>query len=357
MAQPRPTIILTQDQENLAIAEFKKSPDIMGITRKVFGDDTLDGRCAEGKVIKKFLTKKGLNPDTTKPEKVGLIDLDVSQKAFLMGASVDIGMNALEIARLMFKDETIMPLSQKHRTTLDYLKKNRPEILDDEDILAEKKWSPPTTVGRVVELTNKWAGTSIDKVTMNNKLLARMNQLLLYLRSPRLLNFINDFKSQSDRDLFEGEFIRSVHDKPDLTNDELNAYITVCTNYIRQKHIQRRMARLNRIAADADTDKDMTIKFTELLKGTNMELNDCEKRIETALKGLNGTRTERLKAHGRQNGSILALVTAFEDKEERDRIVMMAEMENELNAEEANRLENMDELKARILGITKEEIL
>jgi len=351
------SIKLTLEQKRQAEQEFAKDPHIMNVTRKVFGDDSLDGRCKEGKAVKQFLVSKGLQPDTTKTEKVGLIELDSSQKEFLMGPSVDVGMNALEITRLVFKDEGIMPLSQKHRTVLEYLRKFRPEVVDENEILAEKRWSPPTALSRAVDLTNKWAGQSLDKTNLSNKLKGHMERLLLYLRSPRFVHFINNFKSQADRELFEGEFVRSVWDKPDLTNDELNTYVTVCTNYIRQKHIQRRMDRLNAMVNDVDTDQDMTIRFTELLKGTNEELNQCEKRIETAVNSLNGKRQERLKAHGKSNGSILALVEAFCDKEERDRIVMMASMKNKLMEDEADQLESMDDLKARVLGITKEELL
>ena len=38
-------------------------------------------------------------------------------------------------------------------------------------------------------------------------------------------------------------------------------------------------------------------------------------------------------------------------------MIMMAEMQNKLIEEEADRLESMDEYKARILGISKKEIL
>ena len=55
--------------------------------------------------------------------------------------------------------------------------------------------------------------------------------------------------------------------------------------------------------------------------------------------------------------SIAALVEAFQEKEERDRMILMAEMQNKLVEDEANRLETMDEYKARILGISKKELL
>ena len=182
-------------------------------------------------------------------------------------------------------------------------------------------------------------------------------KLLFYLKSPRFVHFINQYSTIADRDLFESEFVRTVWDKPDLTNDELNLYITVCTNYVRQKHIQQRIDRLNNMLNDTDNERDITLRLTELIKATSEELNQCEKRIESLTKDLNGSRQARLKARGEQNGSIAALVEAFQEKEERDRMIMMAEMQNKLIEEEADRLESMDDYKARILGISKKEML
>ena len=184
-----------------------------------------------------------------------------------------------------------------------------------------------------------------------------IEQLINHLRSPRFHHFINQYSTLADRDLFESEFVRAVWDKPDLTNDELNSYVTLCTNYVRQKHIQQRIDRLNALLNDADSERDVTMRLTELIKATSDELNQCEKRIESLTKDLNGSRQQRLKAKGEENGSIFALVEAFTDKEERDRMIMMAELQNKLIEEEVNKLESMDEYKARILGISKRELL
>jgi hypothetical protein len=99
------------------------------------------------------------------------------------------------------------------------------------------------------------------------------------------------------------------------------------------------------------------MRLTEIIKATSEELNQCEKRIESLTKDLNGSRTARLKSKGEENGSIFALVEAFQEREERDRMIMMAELQNKLIEEEADRLESMDDYKARILGISKKELL
>ena len=333
-------ITLTEEQKAQIEDEFNKTPDLKHITQTVFNDTSLDGRSKEGRAVRAFLINNNLEFTTTLVPRVDEVDLTSEQKEFLMSNNVERGMNALEVTRLTFKDREIQPLSQQHRTVMDFLRQHRPEIVDDNEMITSDKWSPPKSLSRAIKKVNDWAG-----------------QLLFYLKSPRFVHFINQYSTIADRDLFESEFVRTVWDKPDLTNDELNLYITVCTNYVRQKHIQQRIDRLNNMLNDTDNERDITLRLTELIKATSEELNQCEKRIESLTKDLNGSRQARLKARGEQNGSIAALVEAFQEKEERDRMIMMAEMQNKLIEEEADRLESMDDYKARILGISKKEML
>mgnify|MGYP003648749062 FL=1 len=350
-------IELTNEQKTEITTEFSRNPDLKHITQKVFQDDSLDGRSKEGRAVRSFLINNNLTFTTTLAPRVDEVDLDPEQKEFLMSDNVERGMNALEITRLAFKDRDIQPLSQQHRTVMEFLRRYRSEIVDDNEMITNDKWSPPKSISRAIKKVNDWAGCKFDEITIQTKQKKMMEKLLFYLKSPRFVHFINQYSTIADRDLFESEFVRTVWDKPDLTNDELNLYITVCTNYVRQKHIQQRIDKLNTMLNDTDNERDLTLRLTELIKATSEELNQCEKRIESLTKDLNGSRQARLKARGEQNGSIAALVEAFQEKEERDRMIMMAEMQNKLIEEEADRLETMDEYKARILGISKKEIL
>ena len=348
---------LTNEQKTQITREFSRNPDLKHITQIVFQDDSLDGRSKEGRAVRSFLINNNLTFTTTLVPKVEEIDLDAEQKEFLMSRNVERGMNALEITRLTFKDREIQPLSQQHRTVMEFLRRYRPEIVDDNEMITNDKWSPPKSLSRAIKKVNDWAGQNLEEIEIQTKQKRMMEKLLFYLKSPRFVHFINQYSTVGDRDLFESEFVRTVWDKPDLTNDELNLYITVCTNYVRQKHIQQRIDKLNTMLNDTDNERDLTMRLTEIIKATSDELNQCEKRIESLTKDLNGSRQARLKAKGEQNGSIAALVEAFQEREERDRMIMMVEMQTKLIEEEADRLESMDDYKARILGISKREIL
>ena len=47
----------------------------------------------------------------------------------------------------------------------------------------------------------------------------------------------------------------------------------------------------------------------------------------------------------------------FQEEEERETIIRIAEMQKEVVAKEAERLEGMVEWKARVLGISQEDVL
>ncbi len=348
---------LTEEQKEEILKLFKKNPDLMFITRKVFNDETIDGRSKQGRAVRKFLAEQDKKAKTTLVPKAEQIHLTKEQKEFLMTDNIEVGMNALEIARLTFKDRDVQPLSMKHRIIVDFLKTYRPEIVDDNEIVTKEKWTPPKSINRAIVKINNFCGTTLEELNLQTKQKKLVEQLILYFKSPRFNHFINQYVTLADRDLFESEFVRAVWDKPDLTNDELNLYVTVCANYVRQKHIQQRIDKLNALLDDQDNERDITMRLTEIIKATSEELNQCEKRIESLTKDLNGSRTARLKAKGEENGSIFALVEAFQEREERDRMIMMAELQNKLIEEEADRLESMDDYKARVLGISKKELL
>ena len=348
---------LTEEQKEEILKLFKKNPDLMFITRKIFNDEDIDGRSKQGRAVRNFLAGQDKRANTSLAPKVELVHLDKEQKEFLMTDNIEVGMNALEIARLTFKDRDVQPLSMKHRVIVDFLKTYRPEVVDDNEIITKEKWTPPKSINRAIVKINNFCGTRLEELNLQTKQKRLVEQLILYFKSPRFNHFINQYATIADRSLFESEFVRAVWDKPDLTNDELNLYVTVCANYVRQKHIQMRIDKLNALLDDQDNERDITMRLTEIIKATSEELNQCEKRIESLTKDLNGSRTARLKAKGEENGSIFALVEAFQDREERDRMIMMAEMQNKLIEEEADRLESMDDYKARILGISKKELL
>ena len=181
--------------------------------------------------------------------------------------------------------------------------------------------------------------------------------LFKFLRSPRFTQIINNYGKEEDQELFQAEFIRATWDKPDLTSDEVNLYVNVCVDYINLKNISCHMEKLNRMFDDADEQQELTVRLSELLKTKSEEYNQCEKRQESLIQRLAGDRAKRVSLRQDNNGSVLALVESFQNQEERELMVKMAEMQKKAIAEEADNLESMAEWKSRILGISKSDVV
>ena len=56
---------LTEEQKEEILKLFKKNPDLMFITRKVFNDDDIDGRSKQGRAVRKFLAGQDKKANTS----------------------------------------------------------------------------------------------------------------------------------------------------------------------------------------------------------------------------------------------------------------------------------------------------
>ena len=322
--------------------------------RDRFNDESLDGRSKEGRCVKEFLTEKSLNYNTTKQKKVKDIELTDSQKEFIEQYSDD-GLSSYRIAELLFPESKITPLSKETRVVYSFLKELG-KVKETESALYTE-YSAPKSEERVVELINQFASQELEYDKLNIRSKEFVSSTKKFLNSPRFIYQINSYPSQVDRGLFEAEFVRSVWDKPDLTSDEINLYIMLNMEYINQKYIQAATSKLNKMFDDVDDQREMAMKLTEAIKVKTDEYDKCEKRIESLIKKLQGDRATRMKDKISANATILSLIRAFQEKDERDRMVRMAEMQKEAAEDEAERLESMPEWKARVLGISKSDVI
>ena len=79
--------------------------------------------------------------------------------------------------------------------------------------------------------------------------------------------------------------------------------------------------------------------------------------MESLIQKLQGDRSKRISSHQRQNANILALVQLFQEEEERKVMVKIAQLQKKAAKEEADHLESMPDWKARVLGISKEDVI
>ena len=347
---------LTKEQEVFIKDNYNKISDLIELTRQAFKDDSLDGRTKEGRAVREFLVNNNLNYNTTKKEKRDDIEFTEEQEQFIIQYSKE-EMSAYEISKILFPDVNITNLSKEVIEVARFIESIDESLLHPTESALNNTYFAPKSISRVIKKVNDYCQEEFVEKELSREDLDNLKSTMKFLRSPRFIQVINTYSSMDDRNLFEAEFIRSVWDKPDLTSDELNLYINVCMDYIHLKNIARAIDKLNRMFEECDDQRDMTVRLAELLKTKSEEYNQCEKRQETLIARLNGDRKERVKNRHQDNASILSLVRVFQNETDRKRMVDMAEKQKLLINEEADRLENMDVWKARVLGISKNEAI
>lgn len=348
------TLLLTEEQKDLIRQTFSKTTDLNELVRIAFNNPELDGRKKEGRLVRKFLIDEGLQFSTTERKAKDKIELTEENKNFILRKNGE-GMSSLKIAEALFGKE-VSPLSQEWRLVFDFLQESIGESRDIGDGELSD-YSPPKADSRVVSKINEAAGLSLDLQKMNRQHQICVERLKSNLGNSRFIRIINNYTDKNDRELFEHEFIRLTWDKPDLSSDEINLYMNVCKEIINLEVISKHLNKLNKLFDETDGQQDFTMRLSDVIKAKSSEYNACENRIESLTKRLQGDRAARITNKTKQNASILAVVQAFQDEEERRNMVKMAEMQKQIVEKEADRIEGVAEWMGRILGISKEDII
>lgn len=348
--------MLSDDQKNFILTSYGSINDLIELTRRTFDNDSLDGRTKEGRAVRSFLVENRIDFSTTQKEKREDIIFTDEQKEFIIQYAKE-NMSAYEISKILFPDINITNLTKEVTEVAKYIESIDKELLHTTESAMNDRYFPPRSLSRVIKKINDYAQEEIAEEDISQEDLDHAENCIKSLAAPRFVQVINTYTSMDDRELFEAEYIRSVWNKPDLTSDELNLYINVCMDYIHLKNISKAINKLNRMFEECEDQQDMTVRLAELLKTKSEEYNQCEKRQETLIARLNGDRKERIKNRHKDNASILSLVKLFQNEKDRKMMLDMAEKQKLLVAQEADDLERMDVWKARVLGISKEDIL
>jgi len=347
---------LTKEQKDFLRENASKIPDLIDLTKQCFEDDSLDGRSKEGRAVRKFLVENSIDFKTTARAPVEVIEFTKEQKDFIIQQAEE-GLSSLEIARIVFPSRSVRPLSNEQRAVLSQIREVNPDILPSQDSGALNSYIAPKSPSRIIKKINDATGLGLDESKLNRQKQICVEKLGVNFSNSRFLKIINNYLNQEDRVLFEHEFTRLTWDKPDLTADEINLYLNVCKEVINLEVISAHLNKLNSMFDDADEQQEMSIRLAEIIKAKSSEYHQCETRIENLTKKLQGDRSERMKKMNKENASFLSIVQLFQEEEERETMIRIAEMQKEAVKQEAERLEGMAEWKARVLGIGQQDVI
>ena len=347
---------LSEDQKEFLRANAAKITSLIDLTRQCFEDEKLDGRSKEGRAVRKFLVENSINFKTTATSRTEDIELTQQQKDFIL-EQAESGLSSLEIAKIIFPEKNVKSLSNEQRTVLAFIREVNPDIVPSQDGAALTSYVSPKSPSRIIKKINDATGLNLDDAKLNRQKQICIERLGINLNNSRFLKIINNYLNYEDRNLFEHEFIRLTWDKPDLTADEINLYLNVCKEVINLEVVSSHLNKLNDMFDIADDQTEMSVRLAEIIKAKSGEYHQCESRIENLTKKLQGDRAERMKKNQKENASFLSIVQLFQEEEERKTMVRIAEMQKEAIKKEAERLEGMAEWKARVLGISQEDVI
>lgn len=357
-------LFLTDEQQLKLLNEWNNRPDnppsLAELVQLAFSRSDLDGRSKEGKAVKAFLASRQIKPKKSHEYQAkGLIELDDGQKEYISNNCRT--MTGLEMAKILFKDESLTNLCQETRSVLEYLKNipNNVKFNNDvnEDTLTEG-YRPPKSEERMIVKINKYVLDGIDKNKLTHKHKKEINSIISYMNTHRFIHQINIYDNESDRELFESSFVRYTYDKGDLSQEEVDQYIVLCTEVVISSSIQQTINVLqNQIELSMQEDGKIPMAVVEASSTARKEYNDCVNRQQKLNNDLKVKRSDKLSKQIKETASVINLVQMWKEEESRAKLLKMAEMRKQVLEKEIDRLSSMDEVKAKILGISRDEIL
>jgi hypothetical protein len=218
----------------------------------------------------------------------------------------------------------------------------------------------PRSLERLVPKVNEYLNTSLNIQNLSPDIQRKMTSLLKYMAVFRFSYTINQYTKDYQRKIFEESFIRYTWDKTDLTEEETDLYINLCDEIVNSTNIKKTISNLEVQLDDAfdSDDKDsakVSMSYVELLNSMREKQDKSQQRVKQLVDSLNGSRSKRLQSRHSANATIIHLIDAWKDKERRDKILDLAMREKLLEEKEIDRLDTLDELKAFVIGLTKEE--
>ena len=357
-------IILTEEQQLKLLNEwnnrFDNPPSLVELVKLAFNRDDLDGRSKEGKAVKTFLASRQIKPKKSHEYQAkGLLELSPEHKEYVSNNCHT--MTAVEMAKILFKNEALTNLSQETRSILEYMKNIPSNVrfnnLENQNIPTEE-YRPPKSEERMIAKINRYILDGIDKNKLTHKHKKEINSLIGYMNTYRFSHQINLYDDEKDRELFESSFVRYTYDKSDLTQEEVDQYIVLSTEVVISSNIQQTINVLqNQIDIATQEDGKIPMALVEASNTARKEYNDCVNRQQKLLNDLKVKRSERLSKQVKETASIINLVQMWKEEESRAKLLKMADMRKKVIEKEIDRLSSMDEIKCKILGISKDEIL
>ena len=364
-------VSIPEDRQQLLLAEWESRPsnppslkESVQIAFPDIEEKFQDGRSKYGKCVKAFLASQDMKAKASH-EYQGRDDVSLSDEMKEYIVNNGHAMSDLDVAKIIFDDNTLTNLHKETRLVSDYRQSQGIEqslLVPSQTnaVPSQAEYKPHRTINLIISRVNKYVLDGIDKDKLTARQRKEIESLIGYLHTYRFLHQINGYDSQVDRDLFESSFIRYTYDKADLTQEEVDQYIVLASEVVIASNIQRRVEHLQGLLDDAANDTEgrrISMSLVEAIGKAQNDYHQSVGRQNKLLSDLKEKRSDRLKNQIKENASIINLVQMWKEEESRKKLIQLAELRKQVVKEEVKNISSMDEVKARILGISEDEVL
>lgn len=346
---------IVSGQENIDVSLIHLIQNVAGLTGK-------DGRSKEGRAVKSFLSEIELNAiPASEYQKVDRPELTEEHKEFIKNNRGT--MKYVEMSRILFGNESLTSLSAEVRMVSQYCKNLIGEDFEEGQVEhgVTFQYKPPKHPDRVFSKINKYIlDSGIDKEKIAPRQKKDIEKLMGYLHTFRFVHQISNYNNETERELFESSFVRYTYNKPDLTQEEVDQYIVLSGEVVIASNIQRRVGRLTNLLDETAMDNEgrrISMSLVEAISTAQNEYNSCVNRQHKLLSDLKQKRSDRLSKQIHDNASILNLIETWKEEQARKELIKMAELRKKVTKETVDELSTMDQVKARIFGLSEEDAI
>lgn len=358
-------IELTEEEKNKIIEFWNSRPTNPPSFRELIDNclgKNVDSRSKLARELKEFLaSRKIVAKNATNYEPKGEVELTNEQKEYIRNARLAPGIKPsfVEIARTLFENDKITPLSREARTVSNEIKRIESELDQGQTEVLGGEYDPPNSIVRALARIKKYTKREFKENDLSPRQKKEIESLINYLQSYRFTAQINTYVSQRDRDLFESQFIRFTYDKHDLTEEELEQYILLSTDAVTLQNIQKNIKKLTAILDDVTDDEDgkISMGLTDAITSARKEYNECFTRQDKILKNLVGTRAQKISKQGERRMSLVEMVEVVQDEKKRHLLATLAEQRKHKIKDEVERIKTLDDLVIQVYGLDENEIL
>lgn len=374
-------LIELNDEQKAFIATHWANPewDLKRITQHVFNDPTLDGHHTEGKSVRAYISTLGTvqepaKPRTTATPKKGRHELTPEQKT-----NIEALLNQEQIPSVREIFKVIFPemrdyntLCPEYQAVARFIRGTNEEAMDIwEEPVTERRYKPPLNWPGMLGLVNRCVGNPHDinrSLYVAEKLKAaeerNIKALYSYIRNNEFILRASQYDKKADRESFISTFVRNLHDKAaDLTADEVDAYLDLCTETIQANQINREVQHQQKLISDCLNGEDdeegskarLSMSLVESINSLREKLDKSKKLIHTLRTSVAGSRKDRLDSKKMSNDYLGNWFALWVEEQTRKDLIALGKKEHEEDAAEHGRIKSMDDSWALIAGMTEDE--